>query len=203
MLGTEEVETSDEIAAAALSDALDFLASDPDGELRGGYGTEDMDQWLWGLRHLVRFESLLGDFIGGGDYDFLVEQFSITTQRLPLADELPDGDPREGLSWFPRPGDNLGVDAANPGFSFTDPTYGSGPVFRMVIQLDGGRVSGQNIVPGGESALVASEAFDDQAALWLGNQTWPLRFHLEEVLAGALSRESYLPEDLGAACAGR
>jgi len=203
VLGTDAVETSDEVAMIALSNALEFLRSEPVEDGEGGYGTDNMDEWLWGLRHVVKFESLLGDFIGGGDFDFLVDQFSITTLKLPLEVGMDNDDPRQDLQWFPRPGDNLVVDAANPGFDFEDPSYGSGPVFRMVIGLDGGVVSGRNILPGGQSAITESEYFDDQAALWLANETVPLRFHLEDVLEVAVSRETYVPEDLGAACAGR
>ena len=203
VLGTDPVETSEEVAMMALHDAVEFLRSEPVDDVKGGYGTDDMDQWLWGLRHVVKFESLLGDFIGGGDFDFLVDQFSITTLKLPLEVGMDGDDPRADLQWFPRAGDNLVVDAANPGFDFDDPSYGSGPVFRMVIGLDGGVITGRNILPGGQSAITESEFFDDQASLWLANDTLPLRFHLEDVLEGAVSRETYVPKDLGAACAGR
>ncbi len=200
VLGTDEVETSEELMVGTLLDALEYLRSEPTDPGYGGYGTDDMGEWLWGLRHMVKFQSLLGDFIGGGDYDFLVDQFSITTSKLPLADDIGSGDPREDLPWFPRQGDNFSVDAANPGFSTSDPTYGSGPVFRMVIELNGDKVSGQNVIPGGQSALTSSDYFADQAELWLANETMPLRFHLEEVLEGAQLREIYVPPDLGAGC---
>ena len=69
------------------------------------------------------------------------------------------------------------------------------PVMRMVISLNDGRVEGQNIIPGGQSGVTASEHFDDQAGLWLGNQTVPLRFHVEDVVAGATGREVFSPAD--------
>jgi len=189
---TPELERSDEVLLLALVDALDFLASAPTGKAEGGFGTEDMDAWIWGLRHQVRFESLLADFLPpDSDFSFLTDLFSISTSKLPLAANIPAGDPRRDLKWFPRPGDNYGVDAASPGFSGTRFTYGSGPVMRMVIAIKDGQVRGQNIIPGGQSGLSDSPFFSDQAAMWLGNQTMPLRYHIPDIAAGAVGREVY------------
>ncbi|MCB9787461.1 MAG: penicillin acylase family protein [Deltaproteobacteria bacterium] len=193
-LGTPEVERSDEDLLAALGATLDWLSGPPAPQPgRGGFGTEDMSAWLWGLRHQVRFESILASQLPDTvDLSFITDSFAISTETLPLMPSYPPGDPRAGLRWFPRGGDNFTVDAASPGFSGTDFTYADGPVMRMVIALRGGRVTGQNIIPGGQSALVDSPYFADQAALWLGNQTLPLRFHAEDVKAGATGREVYV-----------
>ncbi|RLB58666.1 MAG: hypothetical protein DRI90_16445, partial [Deltaproteobacteria bacterium] len=175
VLGTDEVETSHEMIIAALVDALAFLRSEP-GEEPGteGFGTSNMDQWLWGLRHYAKFESLLADFIGDDpDYASLTEKFAITTAHIPLAESLSSGDPRLGLKWFPRDGDQDSVDAANSGTSGTRFSYGSGPVMRLVVSLQGDEVMGQNIIPGGQSALTESPYFSDQARLWLANETTP------------------------------
>ena len=68
------------------------------------------------------------------------------------------------------------------------------PVKRLVIALHpDGRVEGQNIIPGGQSGLTTSPHFTDQVALWLGNEALPLRFHLDQVVDGAVGREVYLP----------
>ena len=192
VLDTEEVERSDEIMLMALAGALDWLAGDPDGPGAGGFGTTEMDQWIWGLRHQVRFESLLADFLpSDSEFGFLTDLFSITTTTLPL-----QGEPESnGLKWFPRGGDNWSVDAASPGFSGTRFTYGSGPVMRMVIALKDGEVSGVNIVPGGRSGLTDSPHFADQAALWLGNETVPIRYTPAEVAEGATGREVFKPAE--------
>jgi acyl-homoserine lactone acylase PvdQ len=155
-----------------------------------------MDAWVWGLRHTVVFESIVAPYVGDlGALELLLDQFAITTEVLPLTDgPLEPGDPRRSLLSFPRPGDNLSVDRADPGFRGNRFEYRDGPVMRMVIALyPDGRVWGQDIMPGGQSGLVDSPHFADQAALWLGNQTLPLRFHLEEVVAGATGREVYSP----------
>jgi len=194
--GTPELETSDFILVRALLDALDWLSSPPLEPGVGGFGTDQMGAWLWGLRHQVRFESIMAQFIeDGSGFELLLDLFSISTELLPLGEDLAQDDARKGIKWFPRGGDNYSVDAASPGFSGTAFTHGSGPVMRMVIALDGERVSGRNIIPGGQSALTDSPHFADQASLWLANETLPLRFHLDDVLAGAVSRESYTPVD--------
>ncbi|MBI4700059.1 MAG: penicillin acylase family protein [Deltaproteobacteria bacterium] len=194
MLPTEPVETSREVILAALRDALAFLRSAPTAPGEGGFGTSDVSGWRWGLRHVVRFQSLLADFLGENPkYAALTDQFAITTASLPLAADLAPADPRAELKWFPRPGDQDAVDAGNPGLSGTSFSYGSGPVMRMVVALKDGRVSGRNIIPGGQSALVDSPYFADQVMLWLGNETLPLRFAVADVVAGAAGRESYVP----------
>ena len=194
--GTAEIERSDEALVGAMLDALRALRAEPSAPGVGGFGTADMDAWRWGLRHQVRFESIIGSFAGDSimGVELLTDTFAIDTRRLPLAESIPEGDPREDLRWFPRPGDLFSVDAANPAFDVdADYTYGSGPVMRLVIALDDGRVEGQCILPGGESGRTASEHFDDQARLWLGNRTVPIRYHVADVVAGAVGREVLRP----------
>ncbi|MCA9619141.1 MAG: penicillin acylase family protein, partial [Myxococcales bacterium] len=196
-LDTAEVETSHEVIVTALVDALTFLRSAPTEEdpFEGGYGTSDMSAYVWGLRHYAKLESLLADFIGNDpQYAPLTERFAVSTLQCPLEEGgVSPGDPLFGLSWFPRDGDNYSVDAANPGFGGTRFSYGSGPVMRMVISLHGDEVKGVNIIPGGQSALTDSEYFADQAHLWLGNETSPMRYSVDDVVAGAIGRETYLP----------
>jgi hypothetical protein len=45
-------------------------------------------------------------------FGFLLDMFSVTPEDLPLAEDLPATDPRAGLTFFPRPGDQFDVDAA-------------------------------------------------------------------------------------------
>lgn len=192
---TDVVESSQEIGVKALADTLAFLSgpTNEDGE-SGGFGTDDMSQWIWGLRHQVRFESLLVDFVGD---DPLIagffEDFNVTTERMPLAEDLDASDPRAALTWFPRPGDQYDIDAANPGFSGTRFTHRNGPVMRTVVALGPDGVEGQNTIPGGQSGDPDSEFFDDRARNWLANETVPLRFTPSEVAEGAVSREVFVP----------
>lgn len=184
---TEPIETSDEVMVQAALDALAWLES------ASGYNTADWDQWLWGYKHLVRFDSILEDFLGSdGSYAALAAAFSITPDRLPLAEGLSSSDPRASLDGFPRPGDNFSVDAANSGFSGTGFSYGSGPVFRMVFALGADGVEGLNVLPGGQSALTDSPYFDDQVQLWLANEAHTLRFDAQDVAAGTLALERFV-----------
>ncbi|MCO4764409.1 MAG: penicillin acylase family protein, partial [Myxococcales bacterium] len=194
ILSTKEVERSTEIALKALQQTLQFLAGPPGKEPgTGGFGTEDTSKWLWGLRHQVKFESTIADFFGTDDsFNFITDQFAITTKKLPLAEKMDAKDPRKNLKWFPRGGDAFVVDAA--GGTRTDRWhYGSGPVFRMVIGLKKGEVKGVNILPGGQSDIKESAHFSDQAESWLANKTIPLRFSVSDVVAGASGREVFNP----------
>ncbi len=195
IMSTKPVERSDEVMLMALVETLAFLRGPPGKEAgTGGFGNQDMKTWLWGLRHQVKFESTIGDFFDdGGNLKALTDQFAITTKTHKLADKFAPGDPRIPLKWFPRQGDAFTVDAAG-GVKTDRWHYGSGPVFRMAIGLKDGKVEGVNIVPGGQSALKDSDFFADQARLWLENKTWPMRFHVDQVVAGATARESYAPE---------
>lgn len=187
---TPELELRDEILLAGLVRGLDFLASEPGPEMRsGGFGSADPEDWLWGLKHFVRLESILTMAVGG-DMGALFEPFGITTKNLPLSPE-PRGLAAR-LKGFPRPGDLFAVDAANFGFG-EDFSFGSGAVMRMVIALGPGGVSGYNVVPGGQSGLNDSPFYADQAALWLGNEALPIRFTVDEVVEHALWREQLRP----------
>ncbi len=192
---TPEVERSDELVVRALVEALDFLASAPPAPGVGGFGTTDMDAWLWGLRHTVRFESILNAYVGGSAaLSIITDMFSISTERIPLLDGLTPGDPRLDLKWFPRGGDQWSVDAANPGLGGTDFTYGFGPAMRIVYALKDGQVEGGFVLPGGQSALTDSPYFDDQTRLWLGNEYQPMHFAPADVAAHAIGREVYRPK---------
>jgi penicillin amidase len=192
---TPESETADEDILEALAGSIAFLQGPPgDAPGQGGFGNDDMSTWLWGMRHQVRFESLLAGFLGAdSSFSALTDRFAINTSILPLAPGLSRDDPRAALRWFPRGGDNFSTDAAEPEYGAYENHYTHGPVMRMVIALGPDGVQGQNIIPGGQSALTDSPFFADQAALWLGNQTWPLRFAVDEVVAGATGRETYTP----------
>ena len=64
---------------------------------------------------------------------------------------------------------------------------------RMVIELQPGAVHGVNVIPGGQSADPDSAFFADQAALWIANETSPVRFYLDDVIAAGTGREVLAP----------
>lgn len=191
---TPEIERSREIMLLALADGLTFLRSAPTAPDRGGFGTNDMSQWIWGLRHQARFESLLAPFLGNDPtFEVFTRPFNIDTSKLPLAPNLTAEDPRASLRWFPRPGDQWGVDAANPGLSGTDFTHGSGPVMRMAFALKEGEFQGLNIIPGGQSGLTESPFLADQAALWLANEALPVYLDSDDVADHSTGHEVLRP----------
>ncbi len=194
---TPELEESDETALISLRDALAFLESPSTDPGRGGFGTADMDQWVWGLRHLAMVTSLLGDFLGGGDpiFDSFTKPFNITPAILPLAENMTADDPRKSLPGFPRPGDHLCIDALNSGTGGTSFDSGDASVNRTVIALGGAKgFEAYNVIPGGESGLTDSANFADQAKLWLGNQYLPLYLSVDDVVAHAERRETFSGE---------
>lgn len=184
------VERSDEVTLQALNNALAALRAPSTSAGVGGFGTDDMSEWRWGMRHLVKFPSILEQYGGGNEMiAALTSGFAITPRTLSLG----NGFPRD-LPGFPRPGDHFAVDAANPTITRPDFFYSTGPAMRMVISLGAdGRVTGQNVVPGGQSGITTSAYFADQARMWLGNEAIPLRFHVEDVAAGAIEREVLSP----------
>ncbi len=109
---------------------------------------------------------------------------------------IPADSPLATLPGFPRPGDQWAVDAANSGLDGDHFTFGSGPTYRMVVALrrqGPDAMTGRNVVPGGQSGLTSSPAFDDQARLWLGNRAMPMLLDVRAVVAAAQSREVYAP----------
>ncbi|MCB9664694.1 MAG: penicillin acylase family protein [Alphaproteobacteria bacterium] len=202
---TPEIESSEEVALLALDEALDYLEG-PAGTGKevghGGFGTADMDQWLWGMRHWVRMVSLLGGFFGLDDeFSFITDPFNITPRLLPLADGLPSSDPRSKLPGFPRHADNLCVDAANSGSGWPrgdgeipkfDSDYGA--AWRLVVALGGDQgFEAYNVIPGGQSGILESEHFADQAALWVANDYLPVQLYPEDVAAAGTARITFKP----------
>ena len=182
-LGTDEVETSEEVALAALLDALTYLRSE--------WGSDDMDDWLWGLRHTVHFDPILKELIGNDPtFSFLTEPFDITTEDHPLADDIGSDDPRAELDYFPKHGDAEAIDAANPGWSTTDHDVGSGSVYRFTHVM-GETVDGSFSMPGGVSGLPESPYFSDMVPDWLATDSVPLRLSQEQVLEGAVFRAHF------------
>jgi penicillin amidase len=185
-LSTTEVESSDELMVANLAAALDWLSTD--------FATDDQAEWLWGLRHTLRFDSFLGREISDNALiASLFEPMAINPDVLPLSDPPPTaGDPRAALAGFPRHGDSFAIDAAGY-LGVSDFSYGSGPVMRMAFELNPDGVTGVNVIPGGQTASPDSPHFADQAALWIANETSPVRFSVDEVLDGVQSREVLKP----------
>lgn len=204
-------ETGDEVLLLSLKEMKQFLSSNPVLEngmppeagnaalaVFGGFGHGRIDEWLWGLRHRVRFESLMGSAAGSSAEDPALKQllapYQFGTRQLPLAENILPTDPRSLLPWFPRWGDTEGVDACNPGLSGYKFDCGAGPVFRMVVAVrPHQKTTIHNQLPGGQSGRPESEHFYDQLPGWLSHESEEQHIYLKDVLAHAESREVILP----------
>ena len=156
---TDEVETRNYIILKALQRTLDFLA-DPEKvgtANQGGFGTDNMDEWLWGKIHGIALKHAFG-----------------ASFNIPSPKEFPDG--------YPRPSDTFCVDAANPGFDDTDYTFSSGAAIRNVFTLDPTGPSADTIIPGGQDMSFGKPHYNDQFMLWGTNQTHPIYGDLEDIL---------------------
>jgi penicillin amidase len=167
---TDVRESRDWILLKSLDEALQGLETT--------YGTADMDRWLWGERHTVRFGALLP----GAPTD-------IPGARDPM---YPNG--------FPRAGGIEVVDASGGGWSPSVSTgamglvlrynfsYGSGPSQRFTVDLDPAGPVAWNVVPGGQSMDPRSPHFRDGADLWWRNRSHRVHIVERDVAAGAASR---------------
>lgn len=162
-VSTEDtIESRHLVILKSLNQALAFL-QDPSKvgvAQSGGFGTADMDQWLWGRLHTLTLPHALGG-----------------EANIPPASEYPDG--------FPRHGDNFVVDSSNPGFNDTRFTYSSGPSMRAVYLLDPAGVRMQNAIPGGQNGAFPNPHYGDDFSLWARNQTHPVHSATTDVIADA------------------
>ena len=187
---TPEPEARGQILCRALGGALDHLAAPSEG----GFGTPDMREWRWGMRHTVRFDHTFAPILGDDDIlGPLVAPFSISPETLPPVGCVPADDPRLALPGFPRPGDNFCVDASTAGWNPRDWSYDSGPVQRLIVRLENGKVRSEVILPGGQSGFSATAHWADQARYWLGNERRPIHFQVDDVAGHGRERLVLLP----------
>jgi penicillin amidase len=162
-LDTPALETRHERIVRALLDALAWLKED--------VGAEPAS-WRWGARHTIRFNALVPIY---------------SKLSIPPAGE------ETFTKGFPRHGDMFVVDASNyPLWVALDKapnhSYSSGPTQRFVVDMDPSGPRAQNALPGGNVWDAASPHFSDEAAYWRKNQTHPIPFSLDDVVAKKESR---------------
>jgi penicillin amidase len=123
----------------------------------------DPSKWAWGTIHTLTLDFLL----------------PIGSLNLPAQGDTtyPNG--------YPRHGDEGTVDVGDYGLSLTDFTYDQGPAIRFGADLAKTGISAQNVLPGGQTFNPTSPHYQDQLALWLKNQTFPLAETTAAVLASA------------------
>ncbi len=186
-------ETAREILCGALREALAVLRSEVDG----GFGTDDMSRWLWGLRHTATFMHPIDEILGRDEAAApLTTAYSIKPSNMPVADDLgdPAEDPRASLTGYPRPGDMYNVDAAHPGFGRPDQAdFTGGPVQRFIVKMGADGPEAWNILPGGQSSQLGDPHWSDQSRLWLGNEYAKLPWTTAEVAEQGERRVVFMP----------
>lgn len=165
-LGTPAVtETRDVIVLRSLDEAM--------ADLERLTTTADVERWLWGSLHTVRFSSLIPS----------------TDATLSIPPTTDPAFPRG----FPRPGGIDVVDASGPGLGGGDYSFGSGASQRFSVELgpDGPRAF--NALPGGQTIDPGSRHFRDEAELWRANRAHAVPFREAEVAAEAGGRWRFEP----------
>jgi len=179
---TPTTETRDMIIVRAFAEAVQALSEpqvlDPESDrLTGGFGSSDVEGWLWGKLHKVILRHLAG---------------------ISLLD-IPSPYDMFYAGGFPRSGGNFGVDSADPGVAkatVSSPrsfTYSSGPSYRMVAELDPDGIKVYSAIPGGQVARPSSKHYDDQMRqLWSVNKYKQFWFADKDVEAHAVSLTVFL-----------
>lgn len=125
----------------------------------GGFDSIDMDDWNWGKIHKTQWEDFFGNF--------------------GLAIDIKGPYPIDGADYT--------VDVA--GSSGSDNfMVGSGPQIRWAVQVTSDGMVGKSVIPGGESGVITSPHYNDQAVMWLNNQTHDAVFTVEDVIDHAVER---------------
>ena len=165
---TPETETRDDILLQTLADALEWCES------ADGFNTADMNKWNWGELH----QTLWSDFLGNLGYPFdLKGPYPIDGASYTV--DVAGSSGFTGLSEF-----------GDPEYSFT--TY-SGPTVRWAVEATEDGMVARAVIPGGESGKVDSEHYNDQAEMYLTNQTHDAYFTTEQVVEHAEQRFVFEP----------
>ena len=124
----------------------------------------DPDSWRWGTIHTLTLTGL-----------------------LPLdALQIPRKGDAQYPKGFPRHGDSGTVDPGEHYLALDDFSYKSGPVMRVVVDLDPKRGPvARNVLPGGEVFDPNSPHYRDLLELYRANRTFEVAFHEDDVAASA------------------
>jgi penicillin G amidase len=157
-------EDHEDILIQALDEAVDWLAS------AEGFDTADSELWYWGELHGTVWEDVFAAFI------------------LPYYPKGP----------YPIDGGPYTVDvAAFSGYSAGDDSYDFmndfGAQVRWQVEWTDNGIRARNTIPGGNSGVQGSEHYNDQAELWLNNETHEVRFHVPDVVENATERIRFEP----------
>ncbi|MDA8020212.1 MAG: penicillin acylase family protein [Thermoanaerobaculia bacterium] len=171
----DRAENRDLILLGQLRAALDLLSGDEFAPAFGG--STEQEDYRWGRLHRIVFDHVLGG------------PFSI-----PPAGGFEDLD--SSLPGLARAGGFEAVDASSHSAradGTNDFMFGSGASRRFIGELDPGGIDAKQIIPGGQSGVVASPLYASQLERWLTNSYHPLLLEPEDVDAAAVTVQQFLP----------
>jgi penicillin amidase len=170
----------DFVLLGSLKNALDQLASAAMAPAFGG--STNQSDYRWGQLHRIVFDHPLGGPFSIPGQDGFTSPYGFTD----LASNLP-GISRGGAWQTVNVGDfNMRGTAAN------DFMFGSGPARRFVGEMNS-TISANEVIPGGNSAVLGSPNYADQLPLWLTNQYHPLAIPAAAAIAQAKSELDFQP----------
>jgi len=162
---TPEIETRTEVLLGALSQSLDLLEQK--------FGSTDMNTWLWGKVHQVRFQHSISRAYDMGPFP------------------APGGFSTVNLA-YPGWGGYAG-----------DFTFSLGPSQRLVVLLDPAGIKAVNILPGGENGNPGALSkynkinpaihYGDLIPKWLNGETVEMRVTRQAVAADNRRHVKYVP----------
>jgi len=149
------------VAVGALEDTVSFLST----EAFPGLGPSD---WIWGRKHRVTFDSLLGSFTSVFNYGRFANDgglYTVDVANFSWNDDGADG-------FIQHSGANVRTSA------------------EMIAP---GNVVWRAVIPGGQPDFVQDPNYESQVPLWLSNAPGNLPWTAADVQAAAVSRFVFLP----------
>jgi acyl-homoserine lactone acylase PvdQ len=149
------------VAVGALEDTVSFLST----EAFPGLGPSD---WIWGRKHRVTFDSLLGSFTSVFNYGRFANDgglYTVDVANFSWNDDGADG-------FIQHSGANVRTSA------------------EMIAP---GNVVWRAVIPGGQPDFVQDPNYESQIPLWLTNAPGNLPWTAADVQAAAVSRFVFLP----------
>jgi len=129
-----------------------------------GFNTADMSQWQWGKIHKTQWE----DFYGS----------------LGLSQDTKGPYPVDGADYTVDPAGSHGVD---------DFINYNGPATRWSVHVGDEGMVARSVIPGGNSGVRTSPYYNDQAILYLNNETHESHFAATDVADHATYRIRFTP----------
>lgn len=169
----------DFLLLSSLADALDLLAG---SDFAAAFGNStNQNDYHWGRLHRIVMRAALG-----GDYNIPPAGGSFPPSFGDLPGLATDG----GFGVVDASSHSARADSAN------DFMFGSGPVRRYLggPAPDGGRITGESSLPGGNSGVLGDANYSNLLGRWLTNDRFPLRRDFAAINSDAMERVLFVPQ---------